>query len=62
MNAKHTAKKLSGYLVSGYRLNEFVCTYCMCCINVCDACVCVSVLCEGCVCSALVKEESSLEV
>lgn len=27
MNAKHTAKKLLGYLVSGYRLNEFMCVH-----------------------------------
>ncbi len=35
MNAKHTAEKLLGYLVSGYRLNEFVCACRMCAVHAC---------------------------
>lgn len=50
MNAKHTAKKLLGYLVSGYRLNECVCVWecLMRCINVCDACMHVSICASTC--------------
>lgn len=61
MNAKHTAEKLWGDLVSGYRLNEFVCAVCAALICVWCMCAhqhlseCVIVLC-------FFKEEISADV
>lgn len=65
MNAKHTAKKLLGYLVSGYRLNELVCACSMCRVTVvCAVHVCASlfVQVQMPVCFAAVKGWSSLQV
>lgn len=61
MNAKHTAKKkLLGYLVSGYRLNELVCA----CSTVCAALMRVmrQYLCLFCACHRLELSQSVIHL
>lgn len=50
MNAKHTATKLQGYLVSGYRLNEFV--WMSMCVRACVQAACVELMCRPHVCAS----------